>query len=258
MSILKPEPTHIVALSGGKDSTAMALRLKEVYPDRKFEYICTPTGNELPEMIDHWNKLECILEQPIKRITNGTLESWINGLNAIPNWRHRWCTVNLKIKPCLAYIKSFLVKPHLYVGLRADEPERKGIYSEDVHTIFPLRDWGWDIHAVQGYLREKGIKLPRRTDCAWCFYQRIGEWFLLWRDNRDLWDRAVAYEEKVGHTFRNPNHPNWGRNLREMAELFANGKRPRKEWDSFNTLEFFGDEDAEDEMQFASCRVCRL
>lgn len=42
------EPLHVVALSGGKDSTAMALRLREVEP-REYTYICTPTGNELPQ-----------------------------------------------------------------------------------------------------------------------------------------------------------------------------------------------------------------
>lgn len=35
---------HVVALSGGKDSTAMALRLAEVEP-REYTYVCTPTGS---------------------------------------------------------------------------------------------------------------------------------------------------------------------------------------------------------------------
>ncbi len=43
---------HIIALSGGKDSTAMALRLAKVEP-RDYEYVITPTGDELPEMIEH-------------------------------------------------------------------------------------------------------------------------------------------------------------------------------------------------------------
>jgi len=44
---------HIVALSGGKDSTAMALWLVQNEP-RDYEFICTPTGDELPEMIEYW------------------------------------------------------------------------------------------------------------------------------------------------------------------------------------------------------------
>ena len=98
---------HIIALSGGKDSTAMALRLAEINPDIDYEYICTPTGDELPEMKEHWQRLEAILQKPIKKITNKSLYEWIEHFDALPNWRQRWCTRLLKIQPCLAYIKSF-------------------------------------------------------------------------------------------------------------------------------------------------------
>src|SRR5690606_14856230 len=48
---------HVVALSGGKDSTALALRMREVWPELPVVYVCTPTGNELPDMIEHWLRL---------------------------------------------------------------------------------------------------------------------------------------------------------------------------------------------------------
>lgn len=255
--LISPKEKNIVALSGGKDSTAMAIRLNELYPEIDFEYICTPTGNELPEMEAHWKKLECILDKPLKRITNGTLESWIRNLNGLPNWRRRWCTANLKIRPALWYLKQFN-KPNIYVGLRADEPLRKGIYSHEVNMICPLREWGWGIMEVKQYLRDKGISIPRRTDCALCFYQRVGEWFLLWRDNKELWEKGKELEKLTGYTFRSPKGDAWGGSLENMEKLFEAGKRPRGEWDSFNTLEFFGEPEDEEDFEFASCRVCRL
>ena len=51
---------HVVALSGGKDSSAMALALKMFEP-ADYTFVCTPTGDELPEMDAHWLKLEGLL-----------------------------------------------------------------------------------------------------------------------------------------------------------------------------------------------------
>ena len=63
-------PKHVVALSGGKDSVAMALLLKATQPKTEFEYICNVTGNELPLMLAHWKNLEQILGCEIKNVTS--------------------------------------------------------------------------------------------------------------------------------------------------------------------------------------------
>ena len=174
---------HIVALSGGKDSTAMALRLSELEP-RDYEYVITPTGDELPEMFEHWRRLGELLGKPLQPITSGhSLQGLIRKWNALPNWRQRWCTRVLKIEPFNAYLLSQL--PAItYVGLRADEEERRGAIYGGVDGItqrYPLREWGWGIDEVRGYLTDLGITIPQRTDCARCFFQRAGEWYELWR-----------------------------------------------------------------------------
>ena len=66
------QPKHVVGLSGGKDSTALALWLVENEP-REYEFICNRTGNELPEMVAHWAQLERLLGQPIKPVTHLSL-----------------------------------------------------------------------------------------------------------------------------------------------------------------------------------------
>jgi 3'-phosphoadenosine 5'-phosphosulfate sulfotransferase (PAPS reductase)/FAD synthetase len=237
--------THVVALSGGKDSTALALRLRELYPDRDFIWFCTPTGDELPAMIAHWEYLEGVLG-PITRVTNRTLDDWIEDFDALPNWRQRWCTRLLKIEPCLAYLAK-LPNPVLYVGLRADEEERKGIYSENVRTVFPLREWGWSLQEVRGYLAEKGVKIPKRTDCARCYGQRLSEWYELWRDHRDLYEDAERQEAKVGNTFRSPGRDSWPASLEGLRAEFESGRKPRGVNDQ---VDMFDDG--------AACRVCRI
>jgi hypothetical protein len=55
----------------------MALRLKELQPATDFTYICTPTGDELPEMFEHWRLLGSLLGKPLQPIMGGTLDGLI-------------------------------------------------------------------------------------------------------------------------------------------------------------------------------------
>src|SRR5262245_26337796 len=108
---------HVVALSGGKDSTALALRLAEIEP-RDYDYLITPTGNELPPMLDHWNNLERILGKQLIRVRASLdLLGLITFFNALPSFRARWCTRMLKIEPTIAWIENHS-PVLLYVGLR--------------------------------------------------------------------------------------------------------------------------------------------
>lgn len=89
---------HIVALSGGHDSTALAFLLKEREP-RPYNYLCTPTGNELPPMFEHWNNLGEKLGKRLLPIMGGSLHDIIRQQKMLPNFRARFCTRILKIEP---------------------------------------------------------------------------------------------------------------------------------------------------------------
>jgi 3'-phosphoadenosine 5'-phosphosulfate sulfotransferase (PAPS reductase)/FAD synthetase len=219
---------HIVGLSGGKDSTALALRLAEVEP-RKYIYICNETGNELPDMKAHWDKLENILGEPIQRVRHArSLIEEIEKINMLPNVFARWCTIRLKIEPTLDYFESLPAGSTLYVGLRADEMERKGLYGEDITVRFPMREWNWNEKDVWDYLNSKGICIPKRTDCALCPYQRLGEWRDLYENYPDLYAEGVALEKKIGHTFRSPGRDNWPANLELLSKEFDAGRKLRE------------------------------
>lgn len=223
-----PELRHIVGLSGGKDSTALALRLQEVEPNTDWEYLITPTGDELPTMVAHWSNLEGILGKPLIRVTNHniTLNGLIQIQKALPNFRQRWCTRILKIEPTIAWcVKNAPVLMH--VGLRADEDEREGIYGDLVQSRFPFREWGWGVVEVWEYLKQRGIEIPKRTDCARCYHQRISEWRDLWRDYPFTYWEAAAQETKLGHTFRSPGRDTWPSDLEGLAKEFSNGRKIR-------------------------------
>lgn len=219
---------HIVGLSGGKDSTALALALKEREPDTDFEYICNATSDELPEMFAHWRKLSALLGKPILPVTGGhTLNGLVQIQKAIPSWRQRWCTRMIKIEPSKQYY--FNAAPCVaYVGLRADEEEREGIYGaiEGVTQRFPLREWGWGIKEVWSFLDERGITIPERTDCARCFFQTLEEWWNLWKLHPEIYADAEAQEEYTGHTWRSPGRDTWPTSLKELRAKFESGARP--------------------------------
>jgi 3'-phosphoadenosine 5'-phosphosulfate sulfotransferase (PAPS reductase)/FAD synthetase len=220
---------HIVALSGGKDSTAMALRLREVEPDTAFEYVITPTGDELPEMIEHWRKVSEMLGSKLTALTSGySLNSLIASQRAIPNNRMRWCTRMLEIEPFKKFMCS-VAPATTYVGLRADEEGREGAVYGNVEGItqrFPLREWRWKKADVLQYLESRGVEIPARTDCARCFYQRLGEWWNLWRDHPTLFADAERQEADIGHTFRTEGRDSWPVQLVQLRGRFESGDRP--------------------------------
>lgn len=244
---------HVLALSGGHDSTALALMLKDVMPDVPFNYVCTPTGDELPEMYAHWRMLGERLGSLLYPMSRKTLDAVIREEGVLPNFRMRYCTRILKIEPYREFlIEQAAIGPVVsYVGLRADEPGRAGGAYDDIGGVemrFPLREWGMGENDVQDALTRYGVVCPDRTDCAKCYHQRIGEWYELWINHPALYEDAALLEEEFGATFRTPGRDSWPSSLREMGWLFAAGQIPTL---SLNRMK-------RERMQIGTCRVCAI
>ena len=243
---------HVVALSGGHDSTALSLLLREREP-RSYVYVCTPTGDELPEMFAHWRNLGELLGSRIVPIMALTLRQCIESEGMLPNFRARFCTRKIKILPFIAWLQEQLSDGPVvaYVGLRADEESRVGgVYGqmEGVEQRLPLREWGMGEDDVQATLRRFGVTCPDRTDCARCYHQRIGEWWELWRDHRDIFDDAIADEHRIGHTYRSPGRDSWPVALVDLKARFDAGDKPVT---SLNRME-------RERMTAGGCRVCSM
>jgi hypothetical protein len=244
--------THVVALSGGKDSTALAVLLKEREP-RSYTYVCTPTGDELPEMFEHWLRLSDLLGGRILPVMAHTdLNGVIAEEGSLPNNRMRFCTRILKIEPYRRWLSARAAEGPVvsYVGLRADEEGRAGGAYGDIEGVtmrFPLREWGIDRAAVLSALEQRGITVPARTDCARCFHQRLGEWWRLWREFPAIFADAEAQEQRFGHTFRSPSRDTWPARLADMRTRFEAGEIPprtRLQADLFR--------------ESGQCRVCTI
>lgn len=225
---------HIVPVSGGKDSTCLALALLEREP-RPYNYVFTPTGDELPAMDAHMENLERMLGRSIIRLTNGTLASQIVANRMLPNFRARWCTRLLKLRPFGKFYTEH-APVACYVGIRDDEDEREGTrpggdsaaVGADVRQVFPFQHWGWGIDEVWEFLDKRGVDIPERTDCARCPYQKLGEWYNLWVNHPEIYADAQLDEELYAHTFRSPGRDSWPASLAELRDRFERGDIPER------------------------------
>lgn len=200
---------HVLGLSGGKDSAALALYMAQSRPELDIEYFFTDTGNELPEVYDFLSMLEAKLGKPIQRLNpKRDFEFWLRQYkNFLPSAKTRWCTRQLKIKPFEAWIKPTLAAGgtvYSYVAIRADE-NRQGYVSEgkQVVTVFPLSEAGVDLQGVDKILSDSGIGKPAyynwrsRSGCTFCFYQRKIEWVRLKERHPDAFEYAKSLEKNA-------------------------------------------------------------
>lgn len=191
---------HIVSLSGGKDSTALGIYLRDKIPN--LEYVFCDTHEELEETYQYLDRLEAFLGQKITRLNPGRgFEHWLDIYGGmLPSAQVRWCTRKLKIEPFEEYVGDSQVWS--YVGIRADE-RRSGYVSTkpNIKPVLPFKEHGLVRGDIERILDESGLGLPeyykwrQRSGCSFCFFQRSGEWVGLKEHHPDLFEKAKAYEK---------------------------------------------------------------
>lgn len=204
LDLLLSKPVrHICGISGGKDSSALAVYLKDKVPE--MEYFFCDTGAELPETYEFLDRLEVSLGKPIERLnsTKGFDHYFNLYRGTLPSPQMRWCTTKMKIEPIENWVGEEEVIS--YVAIRADEAGRKGYVStkKNIQARFPFIEDGIDHGGVMRILEEAGVGLPgyyewrTRSGCYFCFFQRKAEWIGLAERHPALWEKAVAIEQKV-------------------------------------------------------------
>jgi len=214
---------HIMGISGGKDSAALAIHIKDKYPEihSEMEYFFTDTGKELPEVYEFLDQMENYLGKPVLRLgADKGFDWWLKYNHGfLPSHRARWCTKYLKIVPFEKFVGASQVIS--YVGIRADE-NRKAYMSKkkNIKAVYPLSEDGLVRKDIFDIL-ERTVGIPKyyewrsRSGCYFCFFQRQGEWLGLKERHPKLFEKAKAYEKQgEGYKF------NWtGRgNLDEVIE----------------------------------------
>lgn len=190
---------HVLGLSGGRDSAALAVLLHKQIPE--MEYFFCDTHKELPETYAYLARIEARLGISVRRLeAERGFDHWLQVYNGLlPSPRMRWCTKQLKIAP----LEKFIGEDEAisYVGIRADE-NREGYVSTkpNIRAAFPFKERGLVKADILRLLEDSGIGLPdyyrwrSRSGCYFCFFQRKIEWVRLAEEHPDRFDQAVQYE----------------------------------------------------------------
>ncbi len=192
---------HILALSGGKDSSALAVYM--LGKVENLEYVFCDTGEELDETYEYINRLQDFLCSKINWLKSEKDFRYYVDLysGVLPDARTRWCTRMLKLKPYEDFIGDDPVIS--YVGIRVDEPHRKGYISTkpNIKTVFPFVENNIRLEDVERILKDSGLGVPRyyewrsRSGCYFCFYQQKREWIGLKNFHPELFEKAKAFEK---------------------------------------------------------------
>ena len=260
------KPTrHLLGISGGKDSAALAIYMRDRVPE--MEYFFADTGAELPETLEFVDLMQDYLGKPIVKINAGRDFDYYLKLhsNYLPSAQQRWCTINLKLKPFEEFAGNDEVIQ--YVGLRADEPQREGYISTkpNIKTLFPFREDGLGIDDVKNILDESGLGMPKyydwrsRSGCYFCFYQRKIEWIGLHENHPELFEAAKKfekYDEKTGKRYTWSQSESLDEMLQRKDEIKAKFTlNPSKDKKHKNLMQVVLDDDEGDD---EGCLFCML
>lgn len=199
---------HVLGLSGGKDSAALAVYMRHRHPEIEIDYFFTDTGKELPEVYEFLGKLEGFLGKSILRLNpHRDFDYWLREYgNFLPSANVRWCTRQLKLLPFEQWVRPMLAAGDTvtsYVAIRSDEEYREGYSSNKDSLIIklPFREQGVDKQQVMDLLEASGVGLPKyydwrsRSGCTFCFFQQKIEWVRLKREHPEAFEEAKTYEK---------------------------------------------------------------
>lgn len=256
---------HILSLSGGKDSTALAVFMRDKVAE--MEYVFCDTGKELPETYEYLSRVEAYLGKPIIRLNaDRDFDHYLKHLyrGYLPSPNMRWCTRQLKIIPFERYVGDDPVIS--YIGIRADE-DREGYISTkaNIEPRYPFKDAGIRRADVFRILDESGLGIPEyykwrsRSGCYFCFFQRKAEWVGLLERHPELFVQAKAYEKldpatgaaytwQRGESLAQLEQPD---RLRQIKEKAGDGRIHSPTLASILTTE----DDEDDER---ACLICEL
>lgn len=220
---------HLVCFSGGKDSTAMLLKMVEnKMPIDMVLFL--DTGFEFPSMYEHIEKVEKEIglkitklgpaqdfeyllteHEHIKRSRSKNPEDrqLLHGYGW-PSMPVRWCTHELKDVPREKFLKELREKYNLveYIGIAADETKRlERPRHKKGNKHYPLIEWNMTEADCLAYCKERGFDWDglydhfHRVSCWMCPLKSLDELRKLYEYYPELWKKLEEMDNKARNTY---------------------------------------------------------
>ncbi len=222
---------NVVSFSGGKDSTAMLLKMIEEKIPIDCILFCD-TGLEFPQMYEHIDKIEKETGLTITRVKSPDTFEYLMFDKSVnrredspvrikygagqtglgwPGPRLRWCTNKLKDQPRERFIKGLKQYYEIkhYIGIAADEQyrlERKT--NQNPNHVHPLVEWGMTEADCLEYCYSRGYdwgglyKYFKRVSCWCCPLQSLEELRNLRVHFPELWEKLMEWDDRNFRTLK--------------------------------------------------------
>lgn len=227
---------RIVSFSGGKDSTAMLLRMIEKNMEID-EIVFCDTGVEFPEMYQHIEKVEEYINRAITVLKSEYTFEYLmfeykkkKGKNkgkrgyGWPDFRVRWCTDFLKRRIWLKHTRQY-EEAIEYHGIALDEKERAEKNDDGRAIEYPLIDWNMTEDDALKYCYERGFnwgglyEKVERVSCYLCPLQRLTELRVIYKEHPELWQKMKELDHRNIKQFKRKFRKDYS--IQELEEKFT-------------------------------------
>lgn len=247
--------------SGGKDSTAMVLRMIEL-GEHIDEVVCCDTYKEFPAMYRHIERVQKIIEEHGIKFTMLRSEKSFDYLmfehdakrknpkfrgngNKGYSWayaRNRWCTKALKISIMKKHMKQLKQIYNIVdcVGIAFDEAYRlKRKNNKQEGKRHPLVEWKWTEADCLEYCYQKGFDweglydIFDRVSCWCCPLKSLKELRKLRKHFPDLWFELKDMDNRTWLNFKA------GWSVADLEKRFALEDEFNARGESITSREFY-------------------